>query len=145
MVLFGELAASGDTLAVGPGNDLADAMVHLSSHASHLLALIEVLRIAARTVRVLQTEPLEDKTLLRRALGIGGEMFLGGEIDRREAISGPAIVSAFEAFVERGLLVRDKDAYKPGPGGTPDVVRPLETQLASIAAAPRVSWPTGPA
>lgn len=143
MVRAGELAASGEALTVGPGNDLADAMVLLSSHASHLLPLIEVLRIAARAVRVLQGETLDEKTFLRRTLLIGREMFLGGEIDRREALSGPALASAFGAFVERGVLRRNKDAFEPGPEGSPEAVRPFEAQLASIAAAPRVAWPTG--
>ncbi len=143
MIAAGELSAAGESLAVGPGNDLADAMVLLSSHASHLLPLIEVLRIAARAVRVLSSEPLEEKVLLKRALSIGGEMFLGGEIDRREALSGPALSSAFGAFLERGLLKRNKDLLEPGPEGAPEAVKPLEAQLASIAAAPRVAWPAG--
>jgi glycerol-3-phosphate O-acyltransferase len=145
MIRAGELAPAGEAVTVGPGNELADAMVLLSSHASHLLSLIEVLRIAARAIRVLETEALDDKALLRRALRIGREMFLGGEIDRREAVSGPSLVSAFEAFVERGLLRRGKDRYElPGEAAT-DASSPhsLETQLAQVAAVPRVAWPNG--
>ncbi len=131
MISAGELAVAGDMLRVGPGNELSDAMVELSSHAAHLTPLLEVLRVAARAVRVLSSQPLDDKALVRRAIRLGRDMFLGGEIDRREALAGPALVSAFEAFVERGILSRGKQGYELSPERSAESMRPLEAQLAA--------------
>ncbi len=131
----GELARQGDTMVVGPGNDGGDAIAWLHAHASHLVPALESYRVAARSVRVLFEEKLDTKALTSRALAIGRDMFLGGEIDRREAISGPTMHAAFEAFVERGLLARAKDAYVLADSATPELARALEAYLA--AAAPR--------
>jgi glycerol-3-phosphate O-acyltransferase len=135
LVEHGELARQSDTMIVGPGDDRGDALAWLHAHAAHLVPALESYRVAARTLRVLFDEKLELKALVARALAVGRDMFLGGEIDRREAVSGPTIHAAFEAFVERGLLARAKNGYVPADGATPESVRALEAYLA--AAAPR--------
>jgi glycerol-3-phosphate O-acyltransferase len=135
MIAVGELGATGDTLLVGPGHDLGDAMVLLASHASRLLPVIEAFRVAARALRILRAEPLDDKALLKRTLRMGREMFLGGEIDRREALSGPCLSSAFEAFVQRGVLKRGKDRYEITPDTSDEALRALESYLAAAARA----------
>ena len=67
---------------------------------------IESYRIAARTTRVLTKGALLEKDLVARALRVGEQMFLGGEIERSEAVSRPTLENAFAAFVEQGYLQR---------------------------------------
>jgi glycerol-3-phosphate O-acyltransferase len=139
MIERGELAELGDTVTLGAGDAGGDALGWILTHAAHLAAAVEAYRVAARSVRVLFDETLDLKQLTARALRIGRDMFLGGEIDRREAVSGPTIHAAFEAFVERGLLDRAKDGYKPAPTATVDAARALESYLAAAAPRARVS------
>ncbi|MBL8739441.1 MAG: 1-acyl-sn-glycerol-3-phosphate acyltransferase, partial [Myxococcales bacterium] len=116
MIEVGELAALPDgTLALGAGSPEAEAAASMASHASHLVPMLESYRIAARALRLLIDQPLAEKDLVKQGLLIGGQMFLGGEIDRREAVSAPTISSALDAFLARGTIVRDKDRYKLGP------------------------------
>jgi glycerol-3-phosphate O-acyltransferase len=129
MVEFGELARAGDGLAVGPGNEEDDAMTWLAWHGAHLTPALEGYRIAARALRLLLSEPLGDHDLLERALTVGHEMFLGGEIDRREAISAPTFSAAFEAFIKRGLLKRGKDRYEIAASTSEQEVRALEAWI----------------
>ncbi|HVY46341.1 MAG TPA: hypothetical protein VHB21_10705, partial [Minicystis sp.] len=44
--------------------------------------------------------------LAERALRIGEQMFLGGEIERAEAVSQPVLENALAAFVDQGYLAR---------------------------------------
>lgn len=131
MIAFGELAGAGDQITVGPGNAEDDAMAHLSAHCAHLTPVLEAYRIAARTVRLLVTESLEDKDLMTQALSVGRQMFLGGEIDRQEAISTPTLGAAFEAFVARGVLKRGKDRYEVAGEAAEAEVRALESWIAA--------------
>jgi len=67
---------------------------------------LEAYRIAARSARVLLRGPLAEKELAEKALRVGEQMFLGGEIERAEAVSQPTLENAFAAFLEQGYLKR---------------------------------------
>jgi len=67
---------------------------------------LEGYRVAARTARVLTRGPLAEKELTQRALRVGEQMYLGGEIERSEAVSRPVLENAFDAFVDQGYLAR---------------------------------------
>jgi glycerol-3-phosphate O-acyltransferase len=140
LVAFGELAPSPsdpDALVVGAGNEAADAMSLLASHAAHLAPTLEAYRLAARAIRVLTDEPLDEAALLRRALEIGRQMFLGGELDRREAVGLPSLDAALEALRERGLLRRGRDAWELAPEATDDARKTLEAELGRYVLATR--------
>jgi glycerol-3-phosphate O-acyltransferase len=107
MLALGELAAGdGDTLALGPGHDGLDGRGWVTFYAAVVRNFLESYRIAARATRVLVRGPLTEKELTGRALRVGEQMFLGGEIERSEAVSQPTLENAFTAFVEQGYLKR---------------------------------------
>lgn len=135
MVEFGELSRLEDKLGLGPGNVDDDAMSWLSSHAAHLTPMLESYRIAARSLRLLPGSSLAEEELVAQALSLGHDMFLGGEIDRREAISAPTFSAALEAFVQDGLLKRSRGQYELAEGRTADDVRAAEARLTKHLAA----------
>jgi glycerol-3-phosphate O-acyltransferase len=107
MVAHGELAfASGEALALGPGHDGLDGRGWVTFYAAVVRNFLEAYRVAARAVRVLTRGPLTEKELAEKALRIGERMFLGGEIERSEAVSQPTLENAFAAFIEQGYLKR---------------------------------------
>ena len=59
-----------------------------------------------------------DDELVKVALSAGHQMFLGGEIDRAEAVSAPSIRSAIAAFIALGVVRRGRDALELA-GGVP--------------------------
>ncbi len=149
MVQLGELATTASGLAVGPGNQDADGMTWLRAHASHLVPMLEGYRVLSRTLRLLEGGPLPQRDLVKRALSVGRQMFLGGEIDRREAISAPLFASAIEAFLERGALTRNQEILAlPADVGEAEL-RALEMLLhrhaSSETSAATLSVPAPPA
>ncbi|MEO7331403.1 MAG: hypothetical protein ABI193_22700 [Minicystis sp.] len=59
--------------------------------------------------------PLAEKDLVARALRVGKQMFLGGEIERSEAVCQPALENAFHTFVEQGYLQRSEGKIALAP------------------------------
>lgn len=106
MIAAGELADDGGALGLGAGHAGLDGRGWVTFYASVLRNFLESYRIAARTARVLVKGPLPIKEIVTRALRVGEQMFLGGEIERAEAVCGPVLENAFAAFVEQGYLVR---------------------------------------
>jgi glycerol-3-phosphate O-acyltransferase len=106
MAASGELVVSGDTVGFGPGHDGLDGRGWIVFYASVVRNFLEGYRIAARAARVLERGPMTEKDLAARALEIGEQMFLGGEIERSEAVSRSVIENAFAAFMEHGYLRR---------------------------------------
>lgn len=106
MIDEGEITREGDSLAFGPGHDGLDGRAWVTFYAAVIRNFIESYRVAARTARVLTRGPLTEKELVARALRIGEQMFLGGEIERSEAVSQTTIENALEAFIEQGYLRR---------------------------------------
>ncbi|MBK6459457.1 MAG: 1-acyl-sn-glycerol-3-phosphate acyltransferase [Myxococcales bacterium] len=104
MLRDGELrddARGGVTVGDGAAGD--DARLY----AGILLEFVEGYRIAARALGALAKGPLPAKDLAKRALAVGDRMFLGGEIQRKEAVSRALFDNAFTAFVEQGYLARE--------------------------------------
>jgi glycerol-3-phosphate O-acyltransferase len=107
MARLGEIVLDdGGGASFGPGHDGLDGRGWLSFYAAVVQNFLESYRVAARAVRVLSRGPLAEKELAERALRIGEQMFLGGEIERSEAVSQPTLENAFAAFVEQGYLKR---------------------------------------
>jgi glycerol-3-phosphate O-acyltransferase len=144
MIAAGELeaTASGIAFGSGPPGDGFDGARACAAHARHLDDFIEAYRVAARTLRVLVHGPLGDKELSTRALAVGRQMFLGGEIDRREAVSRPTIDNAFHAFVDLGYVKRSLDRIELAPDHrSPEAVRRVEAEIASHQRANRSGRP----
>ncbi len=106
MVKDGDLAQGADGVRIGPGREGWDGRAWVAFHASVVRNFIESYRVAARALRVLVRGPLTHKDLVARALRLGERMFLGGEIERSEAVSRPVLENAFAAFLEEGYLER---------------------------------------
>ena len=131
MVSVGELALVGDVVTFGAGDADVDGATACRAHARHLESFIEAYRVAARTLRVLCHGPLGEKELLSKALAVGRQMFVGGEIDRREAVSRPTIDAAFAAFVEAGYIKKSDDTFELLPAHRAEAnVRAIEATIA---------------
>jgi glycerol-3-phosphate O-acyltransferase len=93
---------------------------------------IESYRIAGRTARVLTRGPLTEEELIERALRIGEQMFLGGEIERSEAVSQTTIENAIQAFLEQGYLRREGGNLKLAETfAAEDTAATIEAKVAS--------------
>jgi glycerol-3-phosphate O-acyltransferase len=106
MLAAGELAREGDAIGFGPGHDGLDGRGWVIFYAAVIRNFVEGYRIAARALRALTKGPMAEKDLVGRALRLGEQMFLAGDIERSEAVSRPAIENAFSAFVEQGYVTR---------------------------------------
>jgi glycerol-3-phosphate O-acyltransferase len=106
MADLGELAIDGDALAPGPGHDNLDGRGWISFYGAVVRNFLEAYRIAARAVRVLARGALAEKELAQKALRVGEQMFLAGEIERSEAVSQTTLENAFTAFIDQGYLKR---------------------------------------
>lgn len=134
MIAERELALAGDDVVVGPGDAEVEALEALSIHASHLTTYVEAYRVTARAARVLAFGRLAEKELKKRALAIGEQMFLGGEIDRREALSRPLFDEAVQGFIASGILKRSGDDLELTPAfATEERVRALEARIDSFS------------
>ena len=104
MIDHGEIVRiDGGELTVGLGQAGADTRLY----ASILRPFVEGYRIAARALVALVKGPSAPKELGKRALALGDRMFLGGEIERKEAVSRALFDNAFQAFVDQGVLSRE--------------------------------------
>lgn len=106
MIALGEIEAQGNTLVLGPGHHGLDGPGWVAFYASIVRNFLESYRIAARSLRTLVRGPATIRDLSSRALRLGEQMFLGGEIARSEAVSRPTLENAFASFVEEGYLKR---------------------------------------
>jgi glycerol-3-phosphate O-acyltransferase len=107
MVERGELRTDdNDVVALGPGRDGLDGLGWVTFHATAVRNFLEAYRITARGLAALVKGPLERKDLVARTLRNGARMFLQGEVERSEAVSGPVVDNALSAFVDQGYLVR---------------------------------------
>jgi glycerol-3-phosphate O-acyltransferase len=108
MVASGELSSSGDTVSFGPGHEGLDGRGWVTFYAAVVRNFVESYRIAARAARILTRGAMLEKDLVARALRVGEQMFLGGEIERSEAVCQPSIENALHTFVEQGYLRRSE-------------------------------------
>ncbi|MBI4705194.1 MAG: 1-acyl-sn-glycerol-3-phosphate acyltransferase [Deltaproteobacteria bacterium] len=99
--------AGDDLIGAGPGHHDLDGRGWIAFYALAVLHFVEGYCIAARSLGALLRAPLSTKELTARALRVGEQMFLEGEIERAEAVSRPIIENALAAFCDLGYLVRD--------------------------------------
>jgi glycerol-3-phosphate O-acyltransferase len=132
MTAAGELVVGGDAVSPGHGHDGLGGTGWVALYASMVRNFIEGYRIAARTLRVLSAGPLADKELALQALRVGEQMFLGGEIERSEAVSRHVLENAFAAFLDQRYLERagGKLALSE-PFRSDDAIQSIETTVAS--------------
>lgn len=90
-------------------------MVHLPTdtgalgrYARALGEFVDGYLVAIRTARSLE-RPTASKEYLRRCLRTGDQMFLTGEIDRRESLSKPLMETALLSLLELGAVARTGD------------------------------------
>lgn len=102
------------------------------THARHIDNFLEGYRVVARALRVLTHGPLAVKEFDARAVAVGQQMFLGGEIDHREAISRPMIETALAAFADAGWVKRSLDSLSLAEEHAGErEVRAIEATIAS--------------
>ncbi|HEY3496256.1 MAG TPA: 1-acyl-sn-glycerol-3-phosphate acyltransferase [Polyangiaceae bacterium] len=124
----GELELDHDRCVPGSGRDGWSGQDWLECYAGILVSFLEAYLVAARALRYLEKGPLGEKDLLKRALTLGSEMFLAGEIERREAVSKPLLQNAFQAFAEQGFLVHREGYELPAEPNT-DLARTIQSYL----------------
>jgi len=96
---------------------------------------VEGYRVAARALSVLVRGPLTPKEIVKKALTIGERMFLAGDIERREAVSGPLIENALSAFVDLEYVNRtDGKLELPESYASTETVRTIEAKVAGFVA-----------
>jgi glycerol-3-phosphate O-acyltransferase len=133
MAASGELDVRGEAVGFGPGHDGLDGRGWIAFYASVVRNFIEGYRIAARTLRVLARGALAEKELTARALRVGEQMFLGGEIERSEAVSRPVFENAFAAFLDQGYLKRDAEKLALAePFATEESAQVIEAGVATF-------------
>jgi glycerol-3-phosphate O-acyltransferase len=131
MAESGELDLANERCGPGRGHDGWTGREWLECYTAILASFLEAYQVAARALRYLEKGPLGPKELVKKALALGGEMFMAGQIERREAVSKPILQNAFQAFVEQGFLLHRQD-YDLAPGyAQPGAVGELERTLAS--------------
>ncbi len=129
MAEAGELVKEGGTLRPGRGHHGWQGSEWLENYAAILVNFVEGYLIAARGLQKLSKASLSEKDFVKRALVLGQEMFLAGEISRPEAISKPLFQNALQAFVDHGYLVHRQD-YDLAPGYTsPDALGGIEQRI----------------
>jgi glycerol-3-phosphate O-acyltransferase len=112
-----ELELEGEKVRPGVGHHGWSGEDWLRCYAALLESLLEGYRVAARALRLLEKGPLAEKDLVKRGLALGSEMFLAGEIERREAVSKPTLENAFESFTDQGILVH-RESYDLAPSSS---------------------------
>ncbi|HEV8551412.1 MAG TPA: 1-acyl-sn-glycerol-3-phosphate acyltransferase [Polyangiaceae bacterium] len=130
MAETGELDTSAGACAPGPGHDGLTGRDWLELYAGILVSFVDGYRVAARALVLLERSALPEKELVRKALAIGGEMFLAGAIERREAVSKPMLKNAFQAFVDHGFLLHRDDFQLTPDHASAEAVRAIEQTIA---------------
>jgi glycerol-3-phosphate O-acyltransferase len=134
MLATGELAGlddARDALGLGPGHDGLDGRGWVTFYAAVVRSFLESYRVAARTLQVLVRGALTEKELSQRALRVGEQMFLGGDLSRSEAVCQPTLVNAFAAFVDQGYLERKDGKFAlSGSFASEDAAETIEARVA---------------
>ncbi|HEY4120938.1 MAG TPA: 1-acyl-sn-glycerol-3-phosphate acyltransferase [Byssovorax sp.] len=127
----GEVAIDDAGVTFGAGHDGLGGRGWIAFYASVVQNFIESYRAAARAVRLLGNGALAEKELSARALQVAERMFLGGEIERAEAVSRPVLENAFAAFVEQGYLKRAAGKLSLAASFEGDEAGAIEEKIAS--------------
>jgi glycerol-3-phosphate O-acyltransferase len=94
-------------MGFGQGRLGLDGRGWITHYAATVRNFVEAYRVQARALRVLLRGSMTEKEIVERTLRIGERMFLGGEIERPEAVNGTTLENALSAFLEAGYLRRD--------------------------------------
>lgn len=127
-----ELVREGDEIHAGTGREGWSGEEWLSAYASILRNFLEGYRVAARSLTAVLDKPLPEKEMMRKALTLGNNMFLNGDIQRWEAVSKPILQNAYSAFSDQGQLLHRDGKYSAGAelAGSEGIAR-LEARLVS--------------
>ncbi|MFO0590792.1 MAG: 1-acyl-sn-glycerol-3-phosphate acyltransferase [Polyangiaceae bacterium] len=142
MSACGEIAeAQENALVPGAGHDGLDGRGWLLFYGAVVKNFLEGYRIAARALRALAADPNETPhdphDFVLHALRIGEQMFLGGEIERAEAVSRPLLENALHAFRDLGYLARDAESVTLAPGHEgEDATYAIEAEIAAYLLPP---------
>lgn len=132
MASRGEIEMDGDRVRIGPGHDGLDGRGWVGFFASVVKNFLEGYRILARALRVLVKGPMRESELTALALRIGEQMFLGGEIERAEAVCQPLFENALAAFVDQGYVQREGDSVLlTETFSTEDAAQTIEARIVS--------------
>ncbi len=143
MIAASEIARAEDgSLVPGAGHDGLDGRGWLLFYAAVLRNFLEGYRVAARALRAVAaapagTPPPGPADFVLRALRIGEQMFLGGEIERAEAVSRSLLENALLAFRDLGFLARDAETVTLAPAhATETASAAIEAQIAAYLLPP---------
>ena len=123
-----------DYLAFGDGHDGLDGRGWIVQYASMVRNFFEAYLVAARSLALLLKGSMPHKELVRRALAVGDKMYLAGELERREALSGSCLGNAFLALHEQGYLLHEEGGKKLALASSfadTEAVRAIEARIAS--------------
>ncbi len=127
MSAAGEIIESAAGLSIPPGDE------RVALYVAMLANFVEGYRVAARALGLLVRGPMTPKDLVKKALALGQRMFLAGDIERREAVSGPLIENALEAFVDLEYVNRsDGKLELPESFASVETARTIEAKVAGF-------------
>ncbi|MBK8253990.1 MAG: 1-acyl-sn-glycerol-3-phosphate acyltransferase [Polyangiaceae bacterium] len=134
----GEVAeSSSGNLIPGEGHTGLDGRGWLLFYTAILKNFLEGYRIAARCLRTLVSVRTPRADLIQKALSIGEQMFLGGEIDRPEAVSRPLLDNALTSFRDLGYLERDTENLTlAAPYQSSEAAAAIESTIAAFLTRP---------
>ncbi len=104
LISDGQLARNADQLTPGSGDGHWTGSTWLTTYTCILQNFFEGYAVAARSLEALLGGPMTEKDLCKQGLSLGNEMYLAGDIERRESISKPLLVNAYTAFGELGYV-----------------------------------------
>lgn len=114
----GHLSRSEGLIAPGPGRFEWSGDHWLRTYSSILTAFFEGYFVAARSMERLFGAPRTEKDLVKGGLSLGQSLYLSNELSRRESISKPVLLNAYQSFTELGYLrmrggkIEVQEAYK---------------------------------
>lgn len=114
----GHISRAGDRIVAGGGQFEWSGDRWLKTYSSILVAFFEGYMVAARSLERLFGGPRTEKDLVKAGLALGQALYLADELTRRESISKPVLLNAYQSYTELGYLrmrsgkVEVQEAYK---------------------------------
>jgi glycerol-3-phosphate O-acyltransferase len=100
----GHLQRENDQVAPGAGQFEWSGDHWLRTYSSILTAFFEGYMVAAHSLERLFSGPRTEKDLVKGGLALGQSLYLADELTRRESISKPLLLNAYQSFTELGYL-----------------------------------------
>lgn len=133
MQATGELDRREGKVELGPGHDGLSGRGWASFYASTIQNFLEAYRVVARATRQLVGAGLTESDLSARALRLGQQMLLAGEIERSEAVCRPVFENAIRSFADLGYLKRgDKRLTLSDMFDSAEMAATIEARIAGI-------------